>query len=250
MKFYRVLYQFILSRRYRVSFKGLSLLSQPGAKLIFPNHQSHIDPQLIAVECYKYSDIVPVVNEKYFKIPVVRFFLKKFNAVAVSDFKGGNRDPHILKKIFSGVIKALEEGKTVIIYPSGQVQETALERIKNKQSAYTIVKQLPDGTKVLGLRITGLWGSSFSSAWTGAKPIFLKRFLIGIGYFFANLIFFSPKRNVEFEFTDITQDVIREAQGDRQSFNQFLETFFNHKGEEKAYFVRHFFFLPGRKNKV
>lgn len=250
MKFYRVFYTFVLSRRYRVSIKGLDLLQKEGGKLVLPNHQSHMDPQLVALECYKYSDIVPVVNEKFFRIPVIKFFLRKFEAVSVSDFKSGNRDPHVLKNIFSKVIAALEKGKTVVIYPSGQLQETGLEKIKNKQSAYAVVKDLPDDTRILGLRITGLWGSTFSWAWTGKKPSFLLAYFSGIFIFFANLIFLCPKRNVTFEFIDITDEAKKMSTEDRRTFNTYLEEFYNKDGHQKPVYVRHFFFLPRMKNKL
>lgn len=250
MKFYRSFYKFVLSRRYRVKISGLELLQKEGGKLILPNHQSHVDPQIIAVECYKYSEVVPVVNERFFRIPVIRFFLRKWGAVSVSDFKSGNRDPHVLKNIFAKVIVALKDGKTVIIYPSGQLQETGLEKINNKQSAYAIVRELPEETTILGLRIKGLWGSSFSWAWKGTRPIFLALYLKGIFYFFANLIFFCPKRSVSLEFFDITEDAKKESLGGRHSFNLFLEKFYNQDGSQQALFIKHFFFFPKSRRKL
>lgn len=249
MRFYRVLYKFILSRRYKVKISGLELLQKPGAKLVLPNHQSHVDPQIIAIECYKYSDLVPVVSERFFKIPIVKFFLRKWNAVSVSDFRAGNRDPNVLKNIFSKVIVALENGKTVIIYPSGQLQETGIEKIKNKQAAYVIVSDMPESTRILGLRIRGLWGSTFSTAWNGTKPPFLKVFLIGIFYFFANLIFLVPKRTVTLDFVDITEEAKAQSKKDRASFNTYLEEFYNYDGLQQPYYVKHFFFLPKSKRK-
>jgi len=249
MKFYRVFYSFILSRRYRITLTGEELLKEKGSKLLLPNHQSHIDPQLIALEAYKYSEITPVVNARFYKIPVIKFFLRKWGAVAVSDLKSGNRDPNVLHNIFSGVLDALAEGKTVIIYPSGTIQETGIERVKNKQAAHKICSELPEGTKVIGLKITGLWGSTFSYAWTGNRPKFLPAFAKGMGYFFANLIFLSPKRDVTFEFVDITDETISQAKNDRRTFNKYLEEFYNQKGEQEPLYIKHFFFYPKSKRK-
>lgn len=250
MRFYRVFYKFILSRRYKVTITGIDLLKAEGAKLILPNHQSHIDPQIVAVESYKYSDIVPVISERFFKIPIVKFFLKKWDAISVSDIRTGNRDPNILKNIFSEVIIALQQKKTVIIYPSGQLQDMGLEKIKNKQSAYTIVSDLPEGTRVIGLRIRGLWGSIFSKAWDGTLPAFLPVYLKGIFYFFANLIFFCPKRDVTLEFVDITKEVIKQSLYDRRTFNTFLEEFYNYDGIQKPTYIKHFFFFPKSKRRL
>lgn len=252
MKFLRVFYSFILSRRYKVTIEGIELLQKEGGKLILPNHQSHIDPQIIGVDFYKYAEIVPVVNESLFKIPFVSFFLKRWGAIPVAEFKKGNRDPNVLSRIFSGVNTALNEGKTAIIYPSGQLQDLGIEKIKNKQGAHAIVSNLPEDTeiRILGVRINGLWGSVFSKAWTGKQPPFLKVFCKGIFYFFANLIFLCPKRKVKFEIIDITEEAMRQSKNDRRTFNTYLEQFYNVNGIEEPTFIKHFFFYPKSKRKL
>jgi len=103
---------------------------------------------------------------------------------------------------------------------------------------------------VIGLRINGLWGSTFSCAWNGKRPKFLTAFGKGIGYFFANLIFLSPKRDVNFEFIDITEETIKQAQNDRRTFNKYLEGFYNENGEQEPLYIKHFFFFPKSKRKA
>lgn len=217
-----------------------------------PNHQSHMDPQIIGVWFYKHADIVPVVNESFFKIPFVAFFLKRWGAIPVAEFKKGNRDPNVMNTIFDGVNVALDEGKSVIIYPSGQLQDLGIEKIKNKQSAHNIISKLEDDsdTRILGVRIQGLWGSIFSKARTGKQPPFLLNFCKGIGIFFANLIFLSPKREVTFEIVDITEEAKKESKNDRRTFNTYLENFYNKNGVEEPTFIRHFFFAPKSKRKL
>jgi 1-acyl-sn-glycerol-3-phosphate acyltransferase len=252
IRFYRILYSFILSRRYRVEIKGVELLKKEGGKLIMPNHQSHMDPQIIGVWFYKHADIVPVVNESFFKIPFVAFFLKRWGAIPVAEFKKGNRDPNVMNTIFDGVNIALQERKSVIIFPSGQLQDLGLEKIKNKQSAHAIISKLEDDsdTRILGVRIKGLWGSIFSKAWTGKQPPFLLTFCKGIGFFFANLIFLCPKRKVTFEIVDITEEAKQESKNDRRTFNKYLEDFYNQNGIEEPTYIRHFFFAPRLKKKL
>jgi long-chain-fatty-acid--[acyl-carrier-protein] ligase len=252
MKFYRSFYTFILNRRYRVTIKGTDLLQKEGGKLVLPNHQSHVDPQIIAVQLFKHTPIVPVVNENFFKIPVIRFFLKKWGAIPVAQFQKGSRDPNTLQNIFAGTNKALDEGKCVIIYPSGQLQSIGIEQVKNKQSAHVVVSNLADDsdTRVLGTRISGLWGSTFSQAWKGNRPKFLPVFVKGIGYFFANLIFLVPKREVVIEIVDITEEAKLQSKKERREFNAYLDTFFNVNGVEEPSFVKHFFFLPKSKRKL
>jgi len=247
MKLYRIFFNFLITRRYRITIIGEELLKKEGGKLVLPNHQSHVDPQIIGIKFYKFVHIVPVVNESFFKIPVVSFFFKKWGAIPVAEFKKGNRDPNVLKNIFANVNKALAEGKAPILYPSGQLQDIGIETIKNKQGAYAVVANLDENSRVLGVRVKGLWGSTFSKAWTGEQPPFLPVFLKGIFYMFANLIFFCPKRDVSLEIVDITDEAIKQAKNDRKIFNTYLEKFYNVNGIEEPTYVKHFFFLPKRK---
>ena len=232
--------------------KGTDLLQKKGGKLVLPNHQSHVDPQIIAVQLFKYTPIVPVVNANFFKIPVIKFFLRKWGAIPVAQLKKGSRDSNVLKNIFAGTNKALDEGKCVIIYPSGQLQSVGIEQVKNKQSAHVVVSNLSDDseTRILGTRISGLWGSSFSQAWKGRRPKFLPTFLKGIGFWFANLIFLVPKRQVEIEIIDITDEAKLQSKNDRRAFNAYLDTFYNINGFEEPSFIKHFFFLPKSKRKL
>lgn len=242
-------YYFILTRRYRISVKGAETLDTPGAHLILQNHPSHIDPQICALITSKHGDFVPVMSEKFLRLPVIGKVLKNRGTIPVSDLKHGNRDPEVLNKVIAAVTAALEKEKKVIIAPSGNIASTGLEQIRNKQSAHVLVSDLPDNTRVVGVRIKGLWGSIWSTAYKGKKPDFGLTFLKGGGYLLANLIFLAPRRKVSVEFVDLTEKAIEKAKGDRQSFNAFLEDFYNEAGPEEPSYVRHFFFLPNLRKK-
>ncbi len=250
MGFLRVLYTFILSRRYRVSIEGLDLIKTPNGKLILPNHVSHIDPQMIATYATKYTWIVPVVSERFFKIPFIGWIMRKWEAVSVADLRKGNRDPNVMKNIFSGVNDALEKKRSCVVYPSGELADGGFEKIKNKQAAHVIVSGLSEDVLVIGCRVKGLWGTMWSKAWKGKQPKFLPTYLKGIFYWFANFIFFCPKRNVTIEFVDITENAKLQAQSGRKVFNDFLEDFYNENGEEEPVYVRHFFYFPKSKRKL
>lgn len=228
---------------------GLDCLKSSGAKLILQSHPSHIDPQLLAVFIDQHCEFVPVISEKFLRIPLFGSILRAWDAVAVSDLKHGNRDPDVLKKIFSKVMEALESGKSVLISPSGQIAEAPYEKIKNKQSAHVLVGNLPANAMVIGVRITGLWGSMWSTAWMGKRPSFIYSFAKGVFYLLANLIFFMPKRAVTFEFVDITEESRGQAKGDRRSFNKYLEAFYNANGPEEVRYIKHFFYAPTLKRK-
>jgi len=239
-----LLFYFFLKRRYIIDIKGGNILKVPGPKLILPNHQSQVDAQLMAVITAQYCDFVPIVSERIVRIPVIGNFLRAWNVVSVSDLQGGNRDPEVLNKIFSKVQGALQAQKSVILYPSGNITYGPLEKIKNKQSAYALVSGLPEQADVIGVRISGLWGSMWSVAWTGEKPDFGFTFAKGVFFVVANLIFLSPKRHVTIEFTDITKQAKKMALSDRKTFNNYLEDFYNVNGPEEVTYIKHFFFMP------
>ena len=146
-------------------------------------------------------------------------------------------------------MNALKNGESVLIAPSGQIAHAPVELIKNKQSAHALVSNLPDNAKVVGVRVNGLWGSMWSVAWMGKRPKFLPALFKGVFYIIANLVFFLPKREVTFEFVDITETAKLQSQSDRKTFNTYLEEFYNINGAEKVTYIKHFFFFPKIKRK-
>ncbi|HAA12139.1 MAG TPA: hypothetical protein DCE41_10745 [Cytophagales bacterium] len=242
-------FMFVLTRRYKLLISGKELLAAEGAKLVLLEHPSHIEPIIMGVMAAQVTDTVPVISEQFMRLPFFGDVLRAWNAVPVSDLKLGNRDPEVLTKITKGMTDALAQGRTILLAPSGNITRGPLERIGNKQSAYAVVSQVPDGVKVIGVRIDGLWGSMWSWAWEGKRPSFIYNMLKGGFYFFVNLIFFIPKREVRIEFVDITEEAKQQATTDRWTFNKYLEEFYNAKGPETLRYIRHFFFLPSWKKK-
>ncbi|MDA3780138.1 MAG: lysophospholipid acyltransferase family protein [Bacteroidales bacterium] len=247
LSFYSKFFEYILSRRYKITLKNEDILKTNTPKLILPNHQSHVDPQIIAVIVYRYAEFSPVSSERFFNTPVVSYFLKKLGAVKVKDFRTGSKDLNVLKHITEKVNEALSKGKNIIIFPAGKLTNSGLEKIQNKQSAYSVVLTMPDNVEVIGARFRGLWGSMWSKAWDGTRPQFLKTFLKGIFYLFANLFFFIPKRKVSIEFENITIDAKKNAEKGRKEFNAFLDSFYNKHGVEEPTYIKHFFYAPKLK---
>lgn len=250
LNFLRIFYKTILLSIYKVTIKANDILASEYPKLILVNHVSHVDPQLMSICIYKHTEFVPVVAEGFFKIPVIKYFLRKFDAVKVPSLKNAKGNPELFKNIDIQILKALNNDKSALIFPAGQLSLGGLEKIGNKQSAFSIASQIPDKAKIIGVRITGLYGSIWSTAWNGKRPEFFSTYLLGIIYFFANFFFFCPRRKVTIEFVDITEKAKEKAQIDRKDFNSFLEEFYNENGPEKPIFIRHLFYFPRIRNKV
>lgn len=247
IKFFLVVIRTLLKSRYKLKFKGEDVFDSQKPVLLLPNHQAVVDPMLLVTKLAKKAIAVPVMTESYYDIPVLKLFFKKWGVVRVADLQKGSRDTNVLSGIATGVKEALAEGRTVLLYPAGQITGQGFEKIFNKKSAYQIVQELPDGVDVVGVRISGLWGSMWSRAWTGDSPKFGKVLFRSLWYVLANGIFFVPRRKVTMEFVKITEDAVKASKGTHVEFNTFLEEFYNINGEEKHHFLRHYFW--GRKPK-
>jgi long-chain-fatty-acid--[acyl-carrier-protein] ligase len=233
-------FKFVLWLRYKITIKNKDFLHNNNVKLFLPNHQSLIDPIILTTYFNRYEITSPAVSDAYYKSGFFRFFLKIVNAIPVSDIEAGNRDPNVLSKISEQVVYYLKNGQNILIYPSGQLASQGLEKIRNKQGTHKIASIIPENIQIIGVRVNGLWGSSWSKASSGKTPDFLKTLLKGIGIVVINLIFFCPRRKVNIELVDITSEIKVISTADRKTFNQHLENFYNLNGEEpvnkKKYF--------------
>jgi acyl carrier protein len=240
----------LLRVRYKIQIKGSEVLQNNSPVLFLPNHQALIDPIILFSQIYRFSSATAVIGEKYFDLPVLKSFFKRWGAVRVSDLETGSRDTQVLKVITRSVIKGLGRKNNIVLYPSGQIAGQGYEKIFNKKSAYQIVKNLPENVQVVGVRITGLWGSMWSKAWIGKSPNFFIQLLKGIFYVLANLFFFLPKRTVTIEFEDLTKIAKSKAVHGQKPFNSFLEDFYNLHGEESPFFLKHYFYSRKLKRKL
>lgn len=231
----------LLSLRYSVSITNSEILKTDSTKLFLPNHKALIDPLIIGSQLIKYNSVSTAVSDKYYKNPIFKPILKIVESIPVSDIEAGNRDANVLNNIISEMAKALQRGNSIMIYPAGQISATASEKIRNKQSVHKLVPLLPDNVQVLGVRVTGLWGSMWSKAYSKKTPNFLKLFLKGIIFVLLNLIFLVPKRKVNLELVDITSEVKEKSNLERREFNKFLEEFYNINGDEKLSKIKYHF---------
>lgn len=243
-RFIALTVRIIIRCRYRIVVHGSEILKRGKPSLILPNHMALVDPIILLSQLYHYAPATPVISEKYFDIPIARSFFKSLGAVRVSDLERGSRDTQVLKVITRSVLKGLGRGNNILLYPSGQIAAQGYEKIFNKKSAHQIVGKLPGNVQVVGVRITGLWGSMFSKAGRGASPNFFLLLFKGAFILVANLILFVPRRRVTIELEDITIPAEAMAQEGQKPFNQFLESFYNLHGEEVPNPQKHFFYFP------
>ncbi len=240
----------ILSIRYKVRLERIKDIDKKRPILFLPNHQAVVDPMLLVSFLYPHKNIVPMITSSYYDLPVLKLFFKNWGAVRISDLERGSRNTNVLNEITESAIKAFKYQKSIVIYPSGQIASQGFEKIQNKKGAYEIVRNLPSNVQVVGVRINGLWGSQWSKAWNGQSPNFGINILKGIFYTLANILLFMPRRKVSLYFEDITDEAIKFSAENKQTFNQFLENFYNANGEEPVKFLKHYFYSPALKRDI
>ena len=223
--------RFTLWFRYRVNIKGeeylnLKTLNKPGGVLFLPNHPTvFVDPTLVALAVWKKYPIRPMIVEYMYYTPIVNWFMRFMKALPIPNFGTSTNSLKKRKadKVVDTVIEGLKQKDNFLIYPAGRVKFQAKEVIGGS-AVPKIINAVPEANIVL-IRITGLWGSSFSRALTGtAVPMFATIFE-GIKIALKNLIFFTPRRQITIQFTPAPADF--PYQGSRLEINQYLERFYN-----------------------
>jgi len=230
-RFVSALFRFFLKRRYKVMFINEEIIRDSEAKIFLPNHPALIDPIILTSFVYKYHHISPIITARYYRSALFRPVLKLIHAIPVADLSEGERDVNVYEKLAKSTLKELSEGHHALLYPGGQLTSQDSEKLFNKQGAFRLTSELPEHIKLIGVRISGLWGSRWSRAHTGKTPDFVNVFLKSLGYLLSRGFFFAPKRTVYFEFVDLTKELRELSKKDRKSFNLFLEGFYNKKKE-------------------
>lgn len=248
MKIVLFLVRRILSLRYKIKITWEQHLNHDGPVLILPNHVALVDPRIIISFLWKYLNVSPVASEKYYNKPVLKQVMNLVGTVPIWEMSAWASAEDV-KKVFWSIVEALQWWKNILIYPSGQIYRQGFESIKGKQSAYNIVKHMPDNTKVVWVRDTWLWWSIWSMAWDNGETSFWSAYLKSIKYVFANLIFFVPKREVTLDIHDLTIDIKTQSEKSLNEFNKYLEDFYNKNWEQKISYQKHYFYYNDVKNR-
>lgn len=230
--FLALIVRFALWFRYRIKVKGLEnlntkTLTRPGGILFLPNHPTiFVDPSAITLAILPKFHIRPMIVEYMYYYPIVNRLMRYMNALPVPDFDVSSNSLKRKKseKVIQTVIQDLRKKENFLIYPAGRIKASAYEAIGGASGVHRILSETPEANVVL-VRIKGLWGSKFSRAQSGVKPLMFPTIWWGIKQVFKNLIFFIPKRHIEIELIPAPADF--PYQGSRLELNQYLEKWFN-----------------------
>ncbi len=206
-----------------------------------PNHPAYIDPPLVMCFVGSGGRVRPTVTEGMYRNPVLHPFMRFVEALEVPDLgeqSRGARDQTLA--MIDAIAAGLERGESFLIYPSGRTQRDGREVVGASRAVAEILERCPQANIVL-VRSRGLWGSFFSHAQTGKSPELGRCLLGGLGWFLANLLLFTPRRNVTITVQRVDR---KDFPGlTRDKLNRYLENWYNEGGPEApAYVPYHFLF--------
>lgn len=218
--------------RYKITVKGLDKLTKEtlprsGGVLILPNHPAiFVDPVAATLAILPKFLIRPMIVEYMYYYPVVNTLMQSMRALPIPDFDISSNTLKRKKseKVMEEVIKGLKHGDHFLIYPAGRIKATSYELVGGASGVHRILSETPEANVVL-MRIKGLWGSKFSRALTGAKPLMFPTLFWGFKQVLKNLIFFTPRRHITIELEPAPKDFPWGA--GRLELNQWLEKWFN-----------------------
>lgn len=230
----------LLSLRYRVRVEGLDAVHarDDGRPILFlPNHPALIDPALAYLALSDYFPR-PLGDVHQISRPVIRTITGLLGAIPLPDLRrDGRMAERGVREAIARVANALRAGDNILLYPAGGLTRTGRERLGGNRGAHTIRAAVPEARIVL-VRTTGLWGSSFGWA-SGKAPDSLRGLLKGAFLLLLNGVFLMPRREVRITLAE--PEPPAPAAGVR-AFNEALEAFYNAEETPALAVPRHFLF--------
>lgn len=236
--FFARVIRFFLRFRYKVEMDGFDRMMQAPRVLVMPNHPAYIDPILLFSEIYaRGRKVSPMSDEKFFRKAAYRQILSLGDAVMVPDLTKNRSEVAVRQaaQLVQIAVKALEDGRSLVFYPSGHVTLDGMETIGARRMAYETVSAInlssEDGelrkVRLFLLRTRGLE----TSRWSKSR----KRLLNAHGKPRQDMLpwkFTHPtwyeRRHVIMHFEDMTETLLAWArQYDKGEFNRQLENWYN-----------------------
>ncbi len=217
--------RFLLWLRYRIRLVGLDAIEAKGKTgiVFLPNHPALMDPIIVYTYLQKRFSPHGFGDVDQVERPLIGFFARRWGVRTVPSIeKYGPSARTEIGKVLDETIKGLNQGENLLLWPAGRVYRSYKESLGANSSVESILKSCP-GVRVVLVRTRGFWGSSFSRA-SGHESFVMPVLRKGILRLLASFIFFAPRREITIEFYE-PPDLPRNA--DRNTFNRFLEDFYN-----------------------
>ncbi|NGX33780.1 MAG: Bifunctional protein Aas [Candidatus Anoxychlamydiales bacterium] len=228
----------LIKLRYSVKIKGKNLLKKhkfnPNSGILFlPNHPAHIDPILIALYFWPKFKMRPIVIEYIFRQSGIGFLMRLVKALSIPNFDTALNEVKLKKarELIAEIIDGVNKKENFLLYPAGRLKHTGKELLGGSSATHSILSQCK-GANIVLIRTTGLWGSSFSRAYTGRTPDFKGMVKRGMKCLLNSFVFFMPRRKVLVEIEIAKEDF--PINGTRLEINRYLENWYNRYPTEEG----------------
>ena len=217
--------KFLFWLRYDIRLKDLDSIAAKGKTgiVFLPNHPALIDP--VILYAYLHGTFAPhgIGDQDQVNRFFIRFFARRWGVRTVPSIATyGPAARAEVEKVLDQTIEGLKQGENLLLWPAGRIYRSYKESLGTNSSVERILQNCPN-VRIVLVRTRGLWGSGFSWA-SGHNPLVVPVLLKGLFSLLASGIFFAPRRKITIEFCEPT-DLPRNA--DRNTFNRFLEDFYN-----------------------
>ncbi len=190
-----------------------------------------VDPFLLISELHPGFAPTLVAGRDHAASVPLRWLARLLDARALPDpIEFGDRCRAALNAELTALAARLKSGQNLLLFPSGRLARQKTEDLADNSVVESILRQAP-GTRVVVVRLHGLWGSRFSSA-SGRRPVLGVELLKSLGYLCANVFFFMPRREVRLVLEEVSGLPIDQG---RKSLNQALESHLNLKAAPRTF---------------
>jgi len=224
--------RFLLFLRYKVEVEGISEIRKAKKKgiLFLPNHPAEIDPLILMRVLWPSFRPRPIAVEHFYYQKGIRFCMDLVGALPLPTMDVANQwKVRQVQKLKEKTLIELKKGSNFLIYPSGKLKRTPEEKVYGASFIPEVLAIDPDVEIVL-VRTTGLWGSSFSCAFSEGTPDFGEMLSKAWKTLLKNGIFFAPRRKVKVELEWAPSDFPRKK--GKSEINKALENWYNANGPE------------------
>ncbi len=234
----------LLRLRYRIRVRGLENLPEGDTPILFlPNHPALVDPVIVMQALHRRFRPRPLVDENQVSGPLARPLMRLLDAVIIPDLATGDRrDKARVKAGIDAIVEGLRRGDNILLYPSGRLMRSCREEVGANSAVHAICSRVKD-VRIVLVRTSGLWGSSFSRA--DGVPSMAANLRRQYRRLLANLLLFMPRRQVTLTMVE-PDDFPRHA--DRLEINRYLEEWYNTPVQQRIRVP--YYFWQGSRHQV
>ncbi len=223
----------LMRLRYRVRTDGLDALPRPDGRgvLFLANHPTLVDPFLLETELHRDWAPTLVSGRDHTVHGVLRWLARAFGVCALPDpAVHGAGCRAALDRELTDLAARLGAGQRLLMFPGGRLSRQKTEDLADNSVLEAVLRQAP-GTRIVLVRMRGLWGSRFSAA-SGQRPRLGRELLKGLGHLLANGLFFMPRREVRLVFEELSGLPVGEG---RRALNLALAARLNADAAPRTY---------------